>query len=208
MPLQSEVVRSASPRPEILPAGDLRRYRRMPVEVPGRFMRADRNEYECQLHEISVGSGGVTTPGSVQLGERVVAYFDHLGGLDGSVMRVFDGGFDFQFKVSEHKREKLASQIMWLVNREMFPDFTRAHERIGTAGRKTTIKFEDGVIVDVDLLDLSPGGASIGTAARPAIGAECAVGRIPAIVRRHHDKGLGVQFLDVQTDDALRQVFP
>lgn len=209
MPVQSEIVRRAPARPDLLLNGDMRRHRRLPLVLAGRFMRADRSEFPCTLRDVSVGGASVTTDASVDVDERIVAYFEHLGGLEGSVVREFNGGFAFQFKVSDHKREKLAAQIMWLANREAFPEaLGRLHMRTSTAGRKTTLKFHDGVIVDVDLLDLSVSGASIGTTARPPVGAEVWVGRFPAVVRRHHDKGVGVQFLTVQSDEALRAAFP
>lgn len=209
MSLQLHLARSAPKTPQVLRNGDNRRHRRLRIALAGRFMRADRSEYPCSLQDISVGSAAVLTPVAVEDGERVIAYFDALGGIEGAVARTFDGGFAFQFKITEHKREKLAAQIMWLANRDAFPDeYGRAHERFGAAGRKTTVKFDDGVVLDVDLIDLSASGASIGTPARPPLGDEILVGQIPAIVRRHHEKGVGVQFLTVMSDEALRQAFP
>lgn len=189
-------------------APDLRRHRRVPLSLAGRFMREDRNEYTCQLRDISVGSASVSAEIPAELGERVIAYFDHLGGLEGRVSRLFDGGFSFTFTVTPHKREKLAAQITWLINRDEFPDeLGRQHERVGTAGRKTFLRLAEGVVIDVQLLDLSASGASVATSARPAIGEEVLLGKIRAVVRRHHDKGIGVQFLIVQDLNTLRASF-
>lgn len=98
---------------------------------------------------------------------------------------------------------------MWLVNREDFPDVTeRLHERVGTRGRRTTLKVEEGVIIDVELLDLSASGASIGTPARPPLGSFVVAGKTRAIVRRHHEHGIGLQFLALLSPEALRESFP
>lgn len=189
--------------------GDLRRHRRVPLDLPGRYMRADRSEHVCALRDISVGGAGVVAEKQPEPGERIIAYFDHLGGLEGTVTRIFDTGFAFQFKVSEHKREKLAAQIMWLLNRHEFPDeHGRAHERVSTTGRTTALRFDDGMIIDVELLDLSVSGASVRTPARPGIGEEVVVGKIRSVVRRHHPDGLGLQFLAVQDQASLRANFP
>lgn len=189
--------------------GDLRRHRRVPLHLSGRFMRANRTEHSCVLMDISVGGASVSTEHPAEIGERVVAYFEHLGGLEGIVSRVFSGGFAFQFKVSEHKREKLAAQIMWLLNRNEFPDeLGRQHERVQASGRKTALRFDDGMIIDVELLDLSVSGASVRTPARPAIGEEVVIAKIRSVVRRHHPDGLGLQFLAVQDQAALRANFP
>jgi hypothetical protein len=189
-------------------ARDMRRHRRLPLSLAGRFMRADRSEFTCQLENISVGGAAVVSPHAPDIGERVVAYFDHLGGIEGVVARHTPDGFAFAFKVTEYKREKLAAQIMWLVNRGDFPEEAgRLHDRIGTRGRRTTLRVED-VIIDVELLDLSASGASIGTPARPPIGSFVVAGKTRAIVRRHHEHGIGVQFLSLLSPEALRDSFP
>ena len=210
MAVHTSVIREALHLTDALKTGDMRRHRRLPLALSGRFMRfLDRTEYNCQLKNISVGGAAVVTPHAPEVGERIIAYFDHLGGLEGVVSRHTQDGFAFAFKVTEHKREKLASQIMWLINRDDYPDeLGRLHERVGTRGRRTTLKVEEGVIIDVELLDLSASGASIGTPARPAIGSFVAVGKTRAIVRRHHAHGIGVQFLVVLSPEALRENFP
>jgi hypothetical protein len=203
------IARSASPTQQALLNGDKRRHRRLQLTLKGRFMRPDRNEFECTLEDISVGSAAVKSSADVETGERIIAYFEHLGGLEGAVSRTFAGGFAFQFKITEHKREKLAAQIMWLVNSEDFPDEPgRTHERFGAGERKTTIRLADGVVLDVELIDLSATGASIGTPARPPIGDQIGVGGVSAVIRRHHEKGLGVEFLTKLSAEALRQKFP
>lgn len=209
MAVHSSIIREALHQNDALKTGDLRKHRRLPLSLPGRFMRADRSEYTCQLKNVSVGGAAIITPHIPDLGERVVVYLDFLGGLEGIVSRHIADGFAFVFKVTEHKREKLAAQIMWLINRDDFPsEHGRRHERTGTRGRRTTLKVEDGVIIDVELLDLSASGASIGTPARPPIGSFVVAGKTRAIVRRHHEHGIGLQFLSLLPPEALRDSFP
>ncbi len=184
---------------------DLRRHRRVQLTLAGRFMRADRNEYPCQIKDISVGGASVMSDAAAETGERIVAYFDHIGGLEGVITRTFEKGFAVQFKTSTHKREKLAAQITWLINRDSMPEAAgRQHERVGALGRKTKLKLEDGIVIDVDVIDYSLTGASLGTSARPTIGAEVFAGKFKAVVRRHHDKGIGVQFTDLHGLDDLK----
>ncbi|RUP10967.1 PilZ domain-containing protein [Hyphomicrobium sp.] len=209
MAVHSSILREVLQQADALKAGDLRKHRRLPLRLSGRFMRADRSEYTCQLRDISVGGAAIITPNAPEIGERVVVYLEHLGGLEGTVSRLTPDGFAFAFKVTEHKREKLAAQIMWLINRDDFPEETgRLHERVGTRGRRTTLRVEEGVIIDVELLDVSASGASIGTPARPPIGSLVIAGRTRAIVRRHHGHGIGLQFLSLLSPEALRERFP
>lgn len=209
MAVHTSIIRDVRHPSDAVIANDLRKHRRLPLSLAGRFMRADRSEYTCRLKNVSVGGAAVIADPAPEVGERVVVYFDHLGGLEGVVARITSDGFAFVFKVTEHKREKLASQITWLINREDFPDAAgRIHERAGTRGRRTTLRVEEGVIIDVELLDLSASGASIGTPARPPIGSLVVAGKTCAVVRRHHEHGIGLQFLSLLTPEALRDRFP
>jgi hypothetical protein len=209
MAVHSNIIRDMRHLTDALNAGESRKHRRLPLTLSGRFMRADRSEYTCRMRDVSVGGAAVIADDVPETGERVVAYFEHLGGLEGVVTRITPDGFAFVFKVTEHKREKLAAQIMWLVNRDDYPDVTgRVHERVGTRGRRTTLRVEEGVVIDVELLDLSASGASIGTPARPQIGSLVVAGKTRAIVRRHHAHGIGLQFLSLLSPEALRDRFP
>jgi hypothetical protein len=209
MAVHANILREIRHQSDAAMAGESRKHRRLPLSLSGRFMRADRSEYTCRLKNVSVGGAAVVSAAIPDVGERVVVYFDQLGGLEGVVTRIAADGFAFAFKVTEHKREKLAAQITWLINKDDFPDtISRLHERVGTRGRRATLRVEEGVIIDVELLDLSASGASIGTPARPPIGSFVLVGRTRAIVRRHHDHGIGLQFLSLLSPEALRDRFP
>ncbi|MEQ1716473.1 MAG: PilZ domain-containing protein [Hyphomicrobium sp.] len=206
MALLSPALNAHARTPRIVP--DLRRHRRVPLFLTGRFMREDRKEYPCELQDISVGGAGIASKITVNVNERIIAYFDHLGGLEATVTRVYRDGFAVHFKVSAHKREKLAAQITWLINRDAFPEEAgRQHERIGTSGRKARLRTDENITIDVDILDVSASGASVGTAARPLIGAPVLLGTLKAVVRRHHAQGIGLQFEEMQDVEMLRQSF-
>jgi PilZ domain len=205
MSLHSPIVHRVSQTSDPRIVADLRRHRRVQLVLAGRFMRADRNEYPCQTKDLSVGGASIVTDTVAETGERIVAYFDHIGGIEGVITRTFDKGFAFQFKVSAHKREKLAAQITWLINRDAMPEAAgRQAERIGATGRKTKLKLDDGIVIDVDVIDYSATGASLGTSARPVIGEELFAGKFKAVVRRHHDKGIGVQFTEPYALEELK----
>lgn len=209
MDVQAELARQSVKRTAGLIDGDRRRHRRVQVALSGRFMRSNRDEHACTVKDLSVGGASIVTTVAPDPGERIIGYFEHIGGLDGTVVRLTADGFAFQYKVSEHKHDKLVAQMTWLINRDAYPDEAgRRHERIGTKGRKTTLQLDEGIVLDVDLLDVSVSGASVATSARPAIGEDVVVGKIPAVVRRHHAQGLGIQFLTTLADDVLRANFP
>jgi hypothetical protein len=171
-------------------------------------MRANKQEFPCKLNDISVGGVSVMAPVEVEIGERIIAYFDEIGGIEGHVVRAFDGGFAISLKASQHKRDKLAAQITWLVNQaELGGAVGRRHSRAAVGNKTSTLKLADGTSVDCKVLDVSLSGASIGTDARPPIGTEVIFGKLRCRVMRYHDRGIGVQFLDIPDPEALRRYF-
>jgi hypothetical protein len=187
---------------------DRRRHRRFTLALLGRFMRANKQEFPCRLNDISVGGASIMAPVDVEEGERIVAYFDEIGGLEGVVARVFEGGFAVKFKVTQHKREKLAAQITWLVNKEnLGGSLGRKHKRIEVVNKTSMLKLADDTTADCRVLDVSLSGASIETAARPPIGDEVMFGKLRCRVMRYHARGIGVQFLDIPDPEALRRYF-
>ncbi|HEX5667065.1 MAG: PilZ domain-containing protein [Hyphomicrobium sp.] len=190
------------------PATDKRRHKRVAITLLGRFMRANRHEYPCRLNDISVGGAAINSPVAVDEGERIVVYFDHIGGLEGSVVRVFEGGFAMQFRTTARKREKLAAQLTWLINRDVLSDITeRRHERGSVADQNKTVLLDTGETVDCEVVDVSISGASLRMDIRPPIGSSLMLGRMRGRVMRHHEHGIGVQFVDIQEPEALRRHF-
>ncbi|HKZ97135.1 MAG TPA: PilZ domain-containing protein [Hyphomicrobiaceae bacterium] len=193
-------------QPGIVP--DRRRHKRYPLALLGRFMRASKEEYPCKLNDLSVGGAAMMSPVAVEIGERIIAYFDHIGGIEGTVVRVFDGGFAMRLVATLHKREKLAAQMTWLINKEEFNGTEdRRHDRVAATNKASTLRLTDGISVDCRILDVSLSGASLGTEARPPIGSEAMLGKLRCRVMRHHERGIGVQFLDIQEPEALRRYF-
>jgi hypothetical protein len=83
----------------------------------------------------------------------------------------------------------------------------RRHKRIAVLNKTSTLKLADGSTADCSVLDVSLSGASIGTDARPQIGDVVMFGKLRCKVMRYHDRGIGVQFLDIPDPEALRRYF-
>ncbi|MEL7047442.1 MAG: PilZ domain-containing protein [Pseudomonadota bacterium] len=185
---------------------DNRLFCRVALPMLGRFMRPNRSEYPCKLADISVGGAAILSPMALEMGEKIVVYFDELGRLEGFVVRQFDGGFAMTIRASANKREKLAATLTWLLNRPHYQGLeARRHDRIVLRDKQSELKFADGTSAQCNLLDISMSGASIETDVRPAIGTEVVLGKQHAVVRRHHETGIGVQFLREQARDAVQQ---
>lgn len=189
-------------------AADRRRHKRVNVTLLGRFMRASKQEYPCKLIDISVGGAAMMSPVSIDPGERIVAYFDHIGGIEGTTARAFEGGFAIRLAATPHKREKLAAQLTWLINRSArLIAEDRLHKRGLPANERSTLQLDEGIAISCRVLDISISGASLETQARPEIGREVVLGKLRGRVTRHHATGIGVQFVDIQNPAALRRYF-
>jgi hypothetical protein len=198
---------ATSPRARI--RTDLRRYKRVEISCLGRFMRADKSEHTCRLVNISVGDAAVVCSESVEVGEQIIAYFDEIGRIEGPVVRLLPGGgFAMLFNSTPHRREKLAAQLTWLINRASLgiPE-ARRHERIEPANISSSLMLPNGTQVPCNIIDVSISGAAVAVQARPPIGTEVVLGRLRAKVVRHHDEGVGLRFLDIQNPTALRRHF-
>jgi hypothetical protein len=184
-----------------------RRHRRLPILLLGRFMRPNKLEFPCKLVDISVSGAAIHTPVEVEYGERILATFDNLGAIEGHVTRIFLDGFAIELQATQYKRDKLAAQIAWLLNRHELGDDAevRRHERsaIANSKKEATLKLDEGVVININVIDFSISGASIATNARPPLGREVLLGKIRARVVRHHDDGIGLEFVVVQPQETI-----
>src|SRR5215217_6482513 len=85
------------------------RFQRVRVSLLGRYMLTDRREFPCQVLEMSPGDAVVIAPISGIPGERVIAYIDHLGRIEGDITDVIDGGFKMDIVATSRKRDKMAA---------------------------------------------------------------------------------------------------
>jgi len=188
------------------PSGlDRRNSQRSSLSLPGRFMRADKLDYPCRIENISIDGAAVVSPAVLTVGEKIIAYILHLGGIEGSVVRRFDGGFAMAFTATQRKRDKLATQIWRLKGADLAEAAEaaeeREHSRAPGERRLTLLLLPDGTALECPTLDVSHSGASIVTPIKPALGSEVIFANRPAAVVRHHDDGIAIEFVnDAFTD--------
>jgi PilZ domain len=177
-------------------AEDQRRHQRVKVRLAGRFMRSDRLEFDCVSIDASPGGIAFSSDATVQPGERIVAYLNQIGRIEGKVARTFAGGFAVQMSLPPAKRDRLADHESLGL-----PD-DRRHERVAPRDRYTTLKLANGREFTASLIDLSISGAALKVDFQPPIGAQVAVGSTPAEVTRHIEGGIAVEFLrPIPVDD-------
>jgi len=185
---------------------DRRRYQRVKVNLLGRYMLADRREFPCQVVNMSPGGMAVMAPVGGTPGERIIAYVDHLGRLEGHIARIFENGFAMTIAATTRKRDKLAAQLTWLANRHILglPE-DRRHGRIVPRNPIGRLILPNGLNVTCRIIDVSQSGAGIATAERPAIGALVTLGKVQGRVVRHLEDGFAIEFTRLQHPDFLEE---
>jgi c-di-GMP-binding flagellar brake protein YcgR len=185
---------------------DRRQYQRVKVLLHGRLMLSDRSEHRCQVTDMSPGSAFLATEGAAQIGERVIAYVDHIGRIEGVVSRIMPEGFALELNTTPRKKAKLAAQLTWLANKhELDLPEDRRHERIAPRNPAGVLSLEDGRQYRCRIIDLSLSGAAVEIGVRPAIGTQVTLGNMRGQVVRHFDDGIAIEFAVVQRRESLKQ---
>jgi PilZ domain len=189
----------------ILPLSEeRRRFQRVGVSLLGRYMLADRREFPCQVTNMSPGGMALIAPVAGEPGERVIAYVDHVGRLEGVIARRFENGFAMTIAATTRKRDKLAAQLTWLANRHILglPE-DRRHGRITPRNPSGRLILPNGVNIAVRVIDISQSGAAISTKERPEIGSPVTIGKTAGRVVRHLEDGIAIEFIRLQHPDFL-----
>src|SRR5262249_51368528 len=98
LPLQKSV---------ILPLSEeRRRFQRVRVNRLCRYILPVRRESPWQVPDMPPGGMALGAPVVGQLQERLIAYVDHVGRLEGVITRQFQNGFAMTISATLRKRDK------------------------------------------------------------------------------------------------------
>lgn len=171
-------------------------------------MLEDRSEHPCQVVDMSPGNVLLRADRIGELGERIIAYIDHVGRVEGVITRTVEDGFAMTIVASERKKDKLAAQLTWLANKhELDLPEDRRHERIEPRNPISVMRLPDGREYQCRIIDLSLSGASVETSVRPALGLEVFLGTMRGQVVRHFDEGIAIEFAVIQRQELLESEF-
>jgi hypothetical protein len=195
------------PNNKFLPhAQERRRFQRVKVNLLGRYMLQDRQEYPCQVVNMSPGGMALAAPVVGQVGERVIAYVDHLGRLEGKIARPLTNGFAMTINATLRKRDVLAAQLTWLANRHILslPE-DRRHGRFIPRNPNAQLILPNGTNIGCRIIDMSLSGCAIATQERPTMGALVMIGKVQGRVVRHLEEGFAIEFVRLQHPDFLEE---
>ena len=148
---------------------------------------------------MSPGDATLIAPVSGIDGERIIAYLDQIGRVEGTILNQVEGGFLMDVAATPRKRDKMAAQLTWLANKDVLnlPE-DRRHERVVPDLRHSTVVLDDGRRYNCKIIDISLSGAAIELDVRPAMGTPITIGRMRARVVRHFQNGVAVEFAAAQ----------
>ncbi|MBD8555702.1 PilZ domain-containing protein [Rhizobium sp. CFBP 8762] len=199
--MQSSLDSSVAKGPSSL---EQRSFQRVTVSLPGRLMTESRDEFACQVTEMSPGDVYITCTARPRFGENIIAYVEQIGRLEGPVCRLADHAFVLRLTATDRKRTKLAAQLTWIANRhELGLPEDRRHDRLTPRRTRTDITLPSGEKIACRIIDLSLSGAAVDLEIRPNVGTAITLGTMRGHIVRHFAEGVAIEFSAVQSKDAL-----
>lgn len=186
---------------------DRRRYLRVPVDIPGQFfVPVSGREAPCRIVDMSPAGAQVVCGTVPDEGEKIILYIEGFGRFEAEVMRREDGRFGVQLACSALKRERVAEQLALHRNRGVAEaPAQRRYERVTAKGIAHFTRAK-GAVVACEVVDLSLGGVSLKTVARPPIGETVLIGQMSGRVVRHHENGIAIEFTNAPAKNAEQPI--
>ncbi|MBC7284100.1 PilZ domain-containing protein [Hoeflea sp.] len=189
------------------PEAPERQYSRVSISVQGRFMRADHSEHDCVVDTMSPFDAVISSGVRPEVGERIVAYLDYIGRIEGKVTEASIRSFTISLNATDRKRDKLSAQLTWLANKhELGLPEDRRHERVAARNPMSEIRLDDGRRYPCRIIDLSVSGAAVEIDVRPAFGTMVVLGNMRGRVVRHFQEGIAMEFMTFQPEDAISKL--
>jgi hypothetical protein len=189
-----------------------RRFKRVKISLRGKvFVPGDERDAACEIVDLSPGGAHLTCEIPLAAGTAVVLYIDGFGRFEGVVARPTDEAmeppnhFGIKFHCSPLKRERVAEQLTAYLNKGVVGESTlRRHDREPTKGLARFTR-ATGDIISCEVLDLSLSGVSLKTEVKPPIGEVVLIGQMAGRIARHHESGIGIEFIGSPQERATAE---
>ena len=195
----------AAEKPSIrrLESADRRRHRRVQWAVRVRGLTGEGEEFTCTTVDVCAGGLRINLARPLSKGENLVLYIDGIGRVEGIVARVLNEiGYAVQFNVPPRKRDKIADQLTWLINKDRMglTDEREAERRPG--GGQVIAIYGKGTSIACAVADVSIFGVALRTAGpRPMIGDRVQIGERAGTCVRYIEGGFAVDFRTLHGTD-------
>lgn len=177
-------------------APDRRKYRRVQWAVRVRGLTGVGEEFTCTTVDVCAGGLRINLARPLSQGENLVLYIDDIGRVEGVVARVLNEiGYAIEFTAPPRKRDKIADQLTWLINKDRLGlSDEREGERRPGGGQVVAI-YGKGVSIACAVADVSVFGVALKTSGpRPMIGDRVRVSERAGTCVRYIEGGFAVDF--------------
>ena len=144
---------------------DRRRFRRVAVDLPGRYMLEDGSEHNCVCIDVSVGGVRLRAPQAGAWGSRVIVYIEAIGRLEGYIVRRAPGWFALETRGTALKGERVQERIAMILEAQAEDCFDRRDPARESSRRSVSLDTLDGRLHEAELTDISRNGAALLTEA-------------------------------------------
>lgn len=184
------------------------KFRSVDVNLPGRFMRADRSEADCVAYIMSAGEVSIQTQTSTTEGESIVAYLETVGRVAGQVISISNHGFVMTIVAPSKHRDKLADKLTWLhnLNKSGIAD-DRIEQRFTPVHDKCEISVVTGESYHCRLIDMSEGGMAVNVNLKAPVGSLVKFEDASAVVVRNFQGGIALEFVEKPSKSVIQKYF-
>lgn len=184
------------------------KFRAVDVDLPGRFMRADRSEHECLAYIMSAGEVSLQTAVPVGQGERIVAYLETVGRVAGQVTSMLGDGFVMSIAAPAKQRDRLADKLTWLhnLNKSGIAD-DRSSQRFIPVVEQCQISVVTGEVYNCRLIDMSISGMSVNVDLKVPVGSLVQFEDASCVVVRNFQGGIALEFVEKPSQKTIQKYF-
>ncbi len=159
------------------------------------FVTGEQREADCVITDLSPGGAGVQCKAPPPKRSDVVLYVPGFGRFEGVTTQPTKEGTGIRFDCTPRKQKRIEDQLKLFVKEGLTAvTALRESERISQVAIPS-FTLANGEVVECDVLDISLTGISLKTTERPAIDEVIQLGCMAGRVVRHHETGIGVQFI-------------
>lgn len=183
---------------------DRRLHRRVQWSVNARGLNAEGQEFAARTIDLCAGGIRLFADIGLSAGEKVVLYLDDIGRVEATVVRVLaQTEFAVAIKAPPRKREKIADQLTWLINREALSLIEERVAERRPGSEQVVVTFGEGMRIACSVIDMSLFGVALRTnGPRPQLGVTVTVADRTGTCVRFFEGGFAVDFRNQRTDDA------
>lgn len=179
-----------------------------PISIKTRLLARcvlpDRSEFRCLVRGISVDLLVLDCPQQEAVGSKIALYLDQTGRLDGTIASTHVGGFSVTLAAATDVPVKHVGDILARLSSKRLTPIPerRAEPRISVNG----VGLSDVALprLPYRVLNLSANGAELAVdGSVHAVGSAIQIGNMRAKVVRRSRAGVGVTFIDTESEPKL-----